>query len=114
MENFHIKHNLSVTAHHASNGKVERYIRTLQDYLRTTIDANDDWIAMIPLAEFTINSNPSIALGGSSPFQVDLGYSPPSSLNYSYQLSEERRDADNITEILDRYAICASATLEFR
>ncbi|TID31304.1 hypothetical protein CANINC_000092 [Pichia inconspicua] len=38
----HCESHLAVTAHHASNGKVERHIRTLQDYLVSTVDQNED------------------------------------------------------------------------
>ncbi|GME78558.1 unnamed protein product [Ambrosiozyma monospora] len=34
--------NFSVSAHHQSNCMAERYIRTLQDYLRCFIQENDD------------------------------------------------------------------------
>ena len=67
---------------------VERYIRILGDYLRLTVDKNEDWLKMIPLAEYTINSTPSMALGGASPFEVDVGYVPPLPLTMHFSLEK--------------------------
>ena len=67
---FQISHRTSVTAHHQSNGKVERKIQVLQQYLRLFIDSNPQWCDLLPIAEFTINSTPSIPLGNKSPLRL--------------------------------------------
>jgi len=109
--NIHSTLSFSVTAHHQSNGKAERYIRMLQGYLRTYADTSISWVELLPYAEFTINSMPSVSLGGQSPFRIDLGYNPSSPISLTYSLSEEGREADDVTELLDRYALTAKAAL---
>ncbi|GMG54588.1 unnamed protein product [Ambrosiozyma monospora] len=103
--------NLSVTAHHQSNGKAERYIRTLQDYLRCYVEKQSDWVKLLPIAEFVINASPAVSLGGSSPFEVDIGYIPSSPAALTFCLLEEGREADDLTEILDRQTRAAKAAL---
>ncbi|GMG56279.1 unnamed protein product [Ambrosiozyma monospora] len=66
---------------------------------------------LLPIAEFCINSSPSVALGGSSPFQVSYGFNPSSPTSLSFALSEEGREADDLTETLDRYSKAAKAAL---
>jgi putative transposase len=112
LENLGINYRFSVAKHHESNGKVERYIRILEDYLRLTVDKNEDWLKMIPFAEYTINSTPSMALGGASPFEVDVGYVPPSPLTMHYSLEKGGAEADDITEVLDRFANTARVALK--
>ncbi len=113
----HLTHNLhssiafSITGHHQSNGKVECFIRTLQDYLRSYVGSNTSWFELLAFAEFTINSTPSVSLAGNTPFQVDLGYNPSSPASLSYSLNEGWRKADDITELLDRYGSTAKAAL---
>ena len=101
--------NLCITNHHQSNGKVERMIRSLQHYLRSIVTENKDWAYYIPAAEFTLNSTPSMALGGLSPFEVDIGYIPHSPLTLSYQLSDKGRIIDEISENFEKYEITARA-----
>ena len=67
----------------------ERMIRSLPHYLRSIVTENKDWAYYIPAAEFTLKSTPSMALGGLSPFEVDIGYVPHSPLTLSYQLSDK-------------------------
>ena len=100
---------LCITNHHQSNGKVERMIRSLQHYLRSIVTENKDWAYYIPAAEFTLNSTPSMALGGLSPFEVDIGYVPHSPLTLSYQLSDKGRVIDEISENFEKYEITARA-----
>jgi len=103
---------LSVSKHHESNGNVERYIRILQDYLITTITENSQWISMLPMAEFVINSTPTISLGGLSPFEADLGYIPASPLSIQYSTTTSGAAADDITEAMDRFYTTARSALQ--
>jgi hypothetical protein len=87
----------------------------LTGYLPRTLSNNPqktDDMAHLNHLQFPTDFISSIALDGSSTFQINPGSSPPSSSTSSSQPSEEGRDVDNITKILDRYAICARAALE--
>ena len=87
----------------------ERMIRSLPHYLRSIVTENKDWAYYIPAAEFTLKSTPSMALGGLSPFEVDIGYIPHSPLTLSYQLSDKGRIIDEISENFEKYEITARA-----
>ncbi|RLV90787.1 Calcium-channel protein CCH1 [Spathaspora sp. JA1] len=114
LNKFNIEQFKSVTAHHQSNGKAERYIRSFEEYLRLYIGPSVNWYSMLPTAEFCINSQPSLALGGMSPFEVDLGYNPHSPVSLFYNLSEidSVRDETDIAEELERLGNAALVALE--
>lgn len=85
--NVHSTLSFNITAHHQSNDKAERYIRTLQDDLRAYADASISWVELLPYAKFTTNLTPSVSLGGRSPFCTDLGYNPSLLISLTYSLS---------------------------
>ena len=74
---------INTTAYHPqSNGALERYHRTLGEYLRNFISNNvDDWDNWISTALFTYNSTPHTSTGY-MPFELVFGYKPiiPTSL----------------------------------
>lgn len=119
---FHIQQRTSVTDQHQSNGLVERHIRSLVEYLRLYTDAQEqDWISLLPYAEFVLNSSPSISLQNKSPLDVDLGYVPTGSEQYLFPESESNditlRDVYDIRsklEIADRTAKAAFNAMEER
>lgn len=112
-----IDHQLAITAHHATNGKCERYIRTLQQYLRTYILDQQSWVDLIPIAEYAINSTPLSSLGGFSPFEVDIGYIPSGVNSFHYPLptgssARALRSSFFIWEELERLGTSAVSCLE--
>ena len=68
---------MSTAFHPESDGQTERSNSTIEDYLRHFVNARqDDWVQCLPLAEFAFNSQVNAATG-LSPFELDLGYVPP-------------------------------------
>ncbi|XP_073418731.1 uncharacterized protein [Dendrobates tinctorius] len=71
-----IKVNLSSAFHPQTNGQTERTNQTLEQYLRCFIcHLQDDWVDLLPLAEFSYNNSQS-ASTKLSPFYANLGYHP--------------------------------------
>jgi transposase InsO family protein len=71
---------LTTANHPQSDGQSERYHRTLQEYLRAFVSHNQtDWCPRLATAEFAIN-NAFHAGIQTTPFLLDLGYSPSSGL----------------------------------
>ena len=69
-----IKRNLSTAFHPQSDGQTERLNQTLEQYLRTFINYDqDDWVQLLPLAEYAYN-NSVTALTKMSPFYANYGY----------------------------------------
>jgi len=62
--------------HPEANGQVERTNQTLEQYLRVYCNyQQDNWLELLPLAEFAYNNAPS-ATTGVSPFFANKGYHP--------------------------------------
>ncbi|KAE8210910.1 hypothetical protein CF327_g5276 [Tilletia walkeri] len=71
-----VKASSSTAYHPQTNGKSERTIQTLEDYLRCYISYHqDDWAAWLPLAEFALN-NARSAPSEQSPFFITRGFHP--------------------------------------
>jgi hypothetical protein len=72
----HIKINLSSAFHPETNGQTERVNQLLEQYLRCTINYHqDDWVELLPLAEFTYN-NTKHASTHHTPFFANCGQHP--------------------------------------
>ena len=62
--------------HPEGDGQTERTNQTLEQYLRTYCNyQQDNWSKLLPLAEFTYNNAPN-ATTGISPFFANQGYNP--------------------------------------
>ena len=71
-----IKANLSTAYHPETDGQTERVNQILEQYLRLYINyQQDDWIHLLPLAEFAYNNTPHSATQV-SPFFANKGYHP--------------------------------------
>jgi hypothetical protein len=67
---------LSSAYHPQSNGQAERANQVLQQYLRCYVAyQQDDWVSLLPLAEFTCNNASNVSTGF-SPFYLTYGYHP--------------------------------------
>jgi transposase InsO family protein len=76
LELLQIQRALSSGYHPQTDGQTERTIQTLEQYLRCFISyQQDDWVDLLPMAEFAYN-NSSHASTGSSPFFVITGSHP--------------------------------------
>ncbi|XP_073418347.1 uncharacterized protein [Dendrobates tinctorius] len=67
---------LSSAYHPQTNGQTERTNQTLEQYLRCYVShLQDDWVKLIPLAEFSYNNTQSSSTKV-TPFFANLGYHP--------------------------------------
>ena len=67
---------LSSAYHPQSNGQAERANQILQQYLRCFVSyQQDDWVSLLPLAEFTFNNSTNVSTGF-TPFYANSGYHP--------------------------------------
>jgi len=71
-----VKSNLSTAYHPETDGQTERVNQILEQYLRTYINyQQDDWVSLLPLAEFAYNNTPHTATHV-TPFFANKGYHP--------------------------------------
>lgn len=69
-----IKQQLTTSYHPQSNAS-ERANQEIYKYLRVfTSYAQDNWMDLLPMAQFALNSRPNSAIGGMSPFFLRHGY----------------------------------------
>ena len=69
-------HKLSTAFHPQTDGQTERLNQTLEQYLRSYVnEQQDNWVELLPLAQFAYNSAKSEATQ-TSPFFANHGYQP--------------------------------------
>jgi hypothetical protein len=73
-----IKSSMSTAYHPQTDGQTERFNRELEQYLRIFCNyCQNDWVRLLPIAQFAHNSQVS-AVTGKSPFQLLYGFNPRS------------------------------------
>lgn len=71
-----IKRKMSTAFHPQTDGQTERLNQTLEQYLRGYINyGQDNWVRLLPMAEFAYNSSKN-ATTGHSPFYANYGFEP--------------------------------------
>jgi len=99
-----IKSNLSTAYHPETDGQTERVNQILEQYLRIYVNyQQDDWVSLLPLAEFAYN-NTSHSATGVSPFFANKGYHPNFSIDLhdvsSAEASAKAKDLDSLHDHL--------------
>lgn len=83
-DHLRIKSNLSTAYHPETDGQTERVNQILEQYLRFYVNyEQDDWVSLLPLAEFAYN-NTSHSATGVSPFFANKGYNPQFEVSVSH------------------------------
>jgi RNase H-like domain found in reverse transcriptase/Reverse transcriptase (RNA-dependent DNA polymerase)/Integrase zinc binding domain/Chromo (CHRromatin Organisation MOdifier) domain/Retrotransposon gag protein len=76
MAQWGVNHKLSTAYHPQTDGQTERMNQTLEQYLRSYVNhAQDNWVALLPTAEFAVNSA-TASTTGVTPFYANKGYQP--------------------------------------
>jgi transposase InsO family protein len=71
-----IKRKLSTAFHPQTDGQTERINQTMETYLRCYVNyKQDNWVELLPLAQFAYNSSESEGTGR-TPFFANYGYTP--------------------------------------
>ena len=69
-----VNHKLSTAYHPQTDGQTERMNQTLEQYLRSYVNyQQDNWVTLLPMAEFAINSATASATRV-TPFYANRGY----------------------------------------
>lgn len=88
-----VKRRLSTAFHPQTDGQTERANQTLECYLRCYVNyQQDDWLRLLPSAEFACNDHVN-ASTGKSPFETVLRYAPQFRMQPALQAP--MRDGDN-------------------
>jgi transposase InsO family protein len=104
------KINLSTAFHPQTDGQTERTNQTLEQYLRCTVDyQQDNWSKLLYTAEFAYN-NSLHASTGQTPFFSNYGYHPR--MNASLPLQSTIPAAEDITNQLQDVQKVLKRTLE--
>ena len=71
-----VKQNASSAFHPQSDGQTERVNQCMEQYLRCYVSyQQDDWLDLLPMAEFTYNNTFQESIK-TSPFQANFGFQP--------------------------------------
>ena len=67
---------MSTAFHPQTDGQTERLNQTIETYLRSFVSREqDDWVGLLPMAEFAYNNSTTTATG-LSPFYANYGFHP--------------------------------------
>jgi len=71
-----IRPRMSTAFHPQTNGQTERLNQTIEAYLRSFVNhEQDDWVRLLPMAEFAYNNSVTVG-NGISPFYANYGFHP--------------------------------------
>jgi hypothetical protein len=104
MENLGVKHKMSTAYHPQTDGQTERLNQILEQYLRCYVnDRQDNWIALLPLAQIAYNQSPTTTTG-TSPFYANYGFEPNDLTGTMEVLADNPAAALTATEIREMHA----------
>jgi transposase InsO family protein len=115
-----IRPRMSTAFHPQTDGQTERLNQTIEAYLRSFVNhEQDDWVSLLPMAEFAYNNSVTTATG-LSPFYANFGFHPtatnpaaantlnPASTVYAHWMhtvhEEARKALEKTQERMRRYA----------
>src|ERR1700712_1494926 len=104
MEHLGVKHKMSTAYHLQTDGQTERLNQTLEQYLRYYVNnRQDNWIALLPLAQIAYNQSPTTTTG-TSPFYANYGFEPNDLTGTIEVLADNPAAALTATEIREMHA----------
>ena len=104
MQELGVRHKLSTAYHPQTDGQTERLNQTLEQYLRCYVnDRQDNWIALLPLAQIAYNQTPTTTTG-TSPFYATYGFEPSDLTGTMEVLSKNPAAALKATEMQEMHA----------
>ena len=90
MNQLGVKQKMTTAYHPQANGQTERLNQTLEQYLRNYVGyLQDDWVTLLPTAQFAYNSAITEPTGY-SPFYANYGFNPTA---YNEERKDEIRNA---------------------
>ena len=85
-----VQHKLSTAYHPQTDGQTERLNQTLEQYLRSYVNyQQDDWVGLLPLAQFAYNSARTETTKV-SPFYANYGFQPEAYREPGVEASSEQ------------------------
>jgi transposase InsO family protein len=104
MEYLGVKHKMSTAYYPQTDGQTERLNQTLEQYLRCYVnDRQDNWIALLPLAQIAYNQSPTTTTG-TSPFYANYRFEPNDLTGTMEVLADNPAVALTATEIREMHA----------
>ena len=98
-----IQSNLSTAYHPETDGQTERVNQILEQYLRIYINyQQDDWVDLLPIAEFAYNNTPHTATSV-SPFFANKGFHPNLSIDLANLSSHSAQEVASDLNDLHTY-----------
>ena len=99
-----IKLKLSTTYHPQTDGQTERQNSTMEQYLRTFVNfQQDNWVELLPMTEFAYN-NSRHASTQMSPFEAMQRYTPRMSFekpaDFKAKSKSAKKHAEKLTELM--------------
>lgn len=94
MQKLGIKHLLSVSYHHQTNGVVERFNRTLEARIRTAMDTTESWNEVIDQSLFAYRTTVH-SITGKAPFEVVNGTQARLTIDAQLDLKKGQQTRDH-------------------
>ena len=103
--------------HPEGDGQTERVNQTLEQYVRIFCNyQQDDWVKLLPVAEFVYNNSPN-ATTGISPFYANKGYNPrlaiePDFHTTNFRTRQHLESLRKIQENLRKHILSAQESIQ--
>lgn len=108
-----IQHDRSTPYHHESLGIVERSHKTLNEYIRSYMVNNKDWLNLVKSFEYCYNTTPNTSINLYTPFEIVYGRIAPSLIFFNQVNSDRTSVNDYIVNLKNNMELVHKNTHEF-